>query len=164
MSFTTDSSDKTISFRPATLHINWDGVSEAKASFELSCFDGAASYSAVAYPAFTASGSVSAGPTSSPVIYKWNRGDRIFTVTYDGTSPPFRTFLPNVSIPTTVTSGTATLRFSAITATTFVHAWQLSGTKGTVTRVLVAGGVFPNMPSPYSSGSFVGGITASGCF
>jgi hypothetical protein len=160
MSFDGASSGALVSFRPGTLHVRWDGVSDARASIALSCFDTAASYAASAYPVFNVGGSTVAGSTASPTIYTWARGDRIFTVNNDGT----RTFLPDVTLPSTVASSTATIRFASITTTSFTHAWRLTGTKGTVTRVVVGGGVFIQPPGPYEVQTFVGGVTTSGCF
>jgi hypothetical protein len=170
MSLTNDSAvGNSISFRPATLHVNWDGVSEAQASFELACYDSAATYSVAAYPVHETSARYTYAPgnttsTWSPFVVAYERGDRLVSWSDNGYDQPVPYIHPNITLPSTVSSGIATIKFSAITANYFTHAWTLTGTKGTVTRVLVAGGVFVKTPGPYSPGAFVGGVTASGCF
>jgi hypothetical protein len=159
MSFTVDS-ENVVSFRPATLHVKWDGKSDATVSFELGCYDTGASFSAVAFPVYTSAGKYSFGETTSPTVVTWIKGERRFDIGAGGV----KNYVPAVTLPSTVASGIATIRFSAITATYYSHAWSLTGTKGTVTRVITAGGVFPEAQNPYSPGSFVGGVTASGCF
>jgi hypothetical protein len=171
MSFSS-SAGNSISFRPATLHINWDGVSDAKVAVALDCYDSAASYSVTAYPVHESSGSATyESPLQpedvdywEPVVQRWQKGDRLVSFTFDGVQPPEYYIHPDISLPSTVASGTATIQFSSITAVYFTHAWRLTGTKGTVTRVILAGGVFVDMPGPFSPGSVVGGTTASGCF
>lgn len=168
MSFQIGSSSGSLSFSAARYNVTWDGVSQAKASFELACHDTAASYSAVSYPVFATSGEISHGCGSNPVAFA--RGQRAFEITGCNGPVPVKSFSPDVSLPTTVAASSISILFSAITNTNFTstHAWKLTATKSGVTRVLLAGQLLIKPFSPFDSGgssvSLVGGVTASGCF
>jgi len=164
MSFNVGSGSGTLSFRPARFNVEWDGVSQAKATFALTCWDPAASYSAVAYQVFAADGAIecsAGGITVSPIEYK--RGARHWTFN----NSCGRVFASDVSLPMSAASGTATVTFSSL-STTEQHAWQLRATKSGVTRVLIAGLVRTVELNPYEPGAgsvqAVSGVTASGCF
>lgn len=165
MSFNQGSGSGTLSFRPATFNVDWDGVSDAKATFELACWDTAATYSAVAYPVFRSSGELEctyAGQTSQ---YPYALGQRVFAL--NGLCQPVP--LPEVTLPLTAANALATIRFSAITSVSYAHAWRLTATKGTSARVIIEGRVTPFEQNPYAqsggpSVSLVSGVTAAGCF
>ena len=157
------SSSGTLSFRPAKFDIDWDGVSDAKASFQLACPDTAASYSSKAYAIFTESGEV--GCNNGGSLSAWSIGERYFTVAGNCA----RTYATDIALPATVSSGIATIVFSGVSPTTSTYAWQLTATKGTATRVVIAGKISPAGLNPYAQQgggriSLVSGSTASGCF
>ena len=164
MSFNQGSSSGTLSFRPAKFDIDWDGVSDAKASFQLACPDTAASYSAKAYAIFTESGEV--GCNNGQSLSAWSIGERYFTVAGNCA----RTYATDIALSATVSSGIATIVFSGVSPTTSTYAWQLTATKGTAaTRVVIAGKISPVGLNPYAQQgggriSLVSGSTASGCF
>lgn len=163
MSFNQGSGSGTLSFRPATFNVDWDGVSEAKATFELACWDAAATYSAVAYPVWSSAG-VAVCDSNTATEYQYTRGQRLFYLD-DCQKIDFG----NVTLPVTAANATATIRFSAITSVSYAHAWRLTATKGTSTRVIIEGRVTPFAQNPYAqsggpSVSLVSGVTASGCF
>ena len=159
MSFNVGSGSGTLSFRPARFNVEWDGVSQAKATFALTCWDPAASYSAVAYRVWPEDGAL--GCSGFPVEYE--RGTRHWTL--NGSCQ--KVFASDVSLSMSAASGTAQVTFSSL-STTEQHAWQLRATKGGVTRVLIAGLVRTVELNPYEPGAgsvqAVSGVTASGCF
>lgn len=164
MSFNVGSSSGTLSFRPAQFNVDWDGVSQAKATFALACWDTAATYSAIAYSVFTEDGALACsagGIQVSPVEYE--RGARYWT--FNGSCQ--QVFAPDVSLSMSAANGTAQVTFSSL-STTAQHAWQLRATKGGTTRVLIAGLVRTVGLNPYEAGAgsvnAVSGVTASGCF
>lgn len=164
MSFSQGSSSGTLSFRPARFNVEWDGVSQAKATFELTCWDTAASYSAVAYRVWPEDGSLgcsSGGVTVNAIEYE--RGARHWT--FNGSCQ--RVFASDESLSMSAANGTAQVTFSSL-STTAQHAWQLRATKSGVTRVLIAGLVRTVELNPYEPGAgsvqAVSGVTASGCF
>lgn len=164
MSFNVGSGSGTLSFRPATFNVEWDGVSDAKATFDLECWDAGASYSAVAYPVWSDSGvEVCSNNTASK--YTHTRGQRLFYINGACQQIDF----PSVTLPVTAANSLATIRFSAITSVSYAHAWRLTATKGTATRVVIEGRVTPYSQNPYANSggstvSLVSGVTASGCF
>lgn len=161
MSFNVGSSSGTLSFRPARFNVDWDGVSQAKATFALTCWDPAASYSAVAYRVFSADGSYLACGGGQ---ISYERGRRYFSYSFATCTS---TTASDESLPLTVSNGTAVVTFSVLAANQH-HAWQLSATKGGVTRVLITGLVRTVELNPYEPGAgsvnLVSGVTASGCF
>lgn len=161
MSFNlTSNPSNVLRFGPAKFDVEWDGVSEAKATFELSCFSSAATYEAIAYPVWTSSG-IANFTTSSTTLY--TMGTRQFSFDDNG----FKLFEPNALLAVTASSGTASVAFSTLTATHSVYAWQLRRFDGTATCVLVTGKLQAEAPNPYSRGNGVSGIvsgaTAVGC-
>lgn len=165
MSFNQGSGSGTLSFRPATFNVDWDGVSDAKATFELACWDTAASYSAVAYPVYSSSGEEQCTVGGTTSQYPYVRGQRVFAFG----AACLQVELPAVTLPVTAANALATIRFSVITSVSYAHAWRLTATKGTATRVIIDGRVTPFAQNPYAqsggpSVSLVSGVTASGCF
>lgn len=161
MSFNSGASSGSLSFRPARFNVEWDGVSEAKASFELACQGTGVSYSATAYRVFSESGAwLCEG--SSPVEFE--RGDRYFDLGCPGN---IKTPAADFALPATVSGGVATIVFSSVPNTTLVYAWRLTATKGASSRVVIAGRLEAKEPNPYASGAstvqLVSGVTASGC-
>lgn len=158
MSFNVGSSSGTLSFRPARFNVDWDGVSQAKATFALACWDTAASYSAVAYRVWESDGTESCGGSEFSV----KKGSRYYT----RNQLCQKINASDVSLSLTVSSGSASVTFSTLDTNT--HAWQLRATKSGVTRVLVAGLVRTVELNPYEPGAgsvnLVSGVTASGCF
>lgn len=164
MSFNVGSGSGTLSFRPARFNVDWDGVSQAKATFALTCWDPAASYSAIAYQVWDRDGELgcsSGGIQVSPIEYE--RGERYWT--FNGSCQ--RVFASDTSLSMSAANGTAQVTFSSL-STTAQHAWQLRATKSGVTRVLIAGLVRTVELNPYEPGggsvNAVSGVTASGCF
>ena len=164
MSFNVGSGSGTLSFRPARFNVDWDGVSHAKATFALTCWDPAASYSAIAYRVWEKDGVISCssgGIEYSPVEYE--RGTRH----WDFNSSCQKVLASDVSLSMSAANGTAQVTFSSL-STTVQHAWQLRATKSGVARVLIAGLVRTVELNPYESGggsvNAVSGVTASGCF
>ena len=161
MSFNQGSSSGSLSFRPARYDVEWDGVSEAKASFELACQGTGVSYAAKAYRVFDEDGDIACENYNA---HEYVRGDRHWAL-----SCPTNTkiFAGDITLPTTVSGGAVSIVFSAITATTHVYAWQLTATKGTATRIVVGGKLEAVSMNPYAAGagriSLVSGVTASGC-
>lgn len=159
--FSSTSSSSALSFRPETLNVEWDGVSDAKAIVGLACWDSAASYSAVAYPVYSSSGVA----ICNAVEHAYTRGQRVFSFGSGCQKIDF----PNVALPVTAANATAAILFSAITSVDYAHAWRMTATKGTSSRAIIEGRVTPISQNPYvSSGgptvSLVSGVTASGCF
>lgn len=161
MSFSQGVSTGSLSFRPAKFDVEWDGVSEAKASFELTCDDAAAAYSATAYRIWESDGS----EVCQQLEYQYSRGDRFYTRQADCVT---KVFDPDISLPVTASSGLVTVLFSSVPNTTHVYAWSLKATKSGATKLLVAGKIEAAEPDPYASrgGSIriVSGVTAYSCF
>lgn len=161
MSFNVGGSSGSLSFRPARYDVEWDGVSEAKASFALACQETGVSYAAKAYHVFEEDVSLVCG-NNNPV--EGFRGERRFTLDCPAN---VRVFASDITLPSTVSGGAVSITFSAITATTNVYAWQLTATKGTATRIVIAGKLQAVGLNPYAPGagriSLVSGVTASGC-
>ena len=162
MSFNVGSSSGTLSFRPARFNVDWDGVSQAKATFALTCWDPAASYSAVAYRVWSEDGSLGCQNGGAGGQGNYKRGDRHWS--WVGQCQ--QVFASDVSLPMSAANGTATVTFSGLG--TNPHAWQLRATKSGVTRVLIAGLVRVVELNPFEPGAgsvnLVSGVTASGCF
>ncbi len=162
MSFNQGTSSGSLSFRPAKFDVEWDGTSEAKASFSLACNEAGASYAAKAYRVFTSSGNARCVEGSGSPSHVWARGDRYYSL-----SGCDQVFASDISLPATVSSGVATIVFSSVTPTTQTYAWQLTATKGTSARVVIAGKITPIGLNPYKSASgnisLVSGTTAYGC-
>lgn len=163
MSFNQGSGSGTLSFRPATFNVEWDGVSEAKATFGLECWDTAATYSAVAYPVWESDG-VEVCNSNTATEHQYTRGQRHFSLN----NSCQKVDAPNVTLPVTASNAVATIRFSAITSYFNAYAWSLTATKGTVTRVVIAGRISQIDQNPYARSSptvsLISGFTASGCF
>lgn len=164
MSFNQGASSGTLSFRPARFNVDWDGVSQAKATFELTCWDTAATYSAIAYQVWPENGSLgcsSGGISVGP--YEYERGERLWS--FNGSCE--RVYASDVSLSMSSANGTAQVTFSSL-STVAQHAWQLRATKSGTTRVLIAGLVRTVELNPYEPGAgsvnAVSGVTASGCF
>lgn len=161
MSFNQGNSSGSLSFRPARYDVEWDGVSEAKASFELACQGNGVSYAAKAYRVFRDNGSLVC-EGSGPVEYV--RGERYYDLGCPGN---IRNFSPDITLPTAASGTSVSVTFSAITSTTHVYAWQLTATKGTATRIVIGGKLQAVGLNPYAAGagriSLVSGVTASGC-
>lgn len=168
MSFNQGASSGSLSFRPARYDIEWDGVSEAKASFELACGGTGVSYAAKAYRVFPETGDNNCISTNNSDAGNYVKGDRFWS--WDLNALPnncVKLFAGDITLPATVSSNVATIIFSSITATTHAYAWQLTATKGTATRVVAAGKLEAVGLNPYAPGagriSLVSGVTASGC-
>jgi hypothetical protein len=161
MSFNQGASSGSLSFRPARYDVEWDGVSEAKASFEMACGGTGVSYAAKAYRVFRESGSI--GCEGSGQV-EYVRGERYYNLTCPGNA---KTFASDITLPTTVSGGAVSVTFSAITNTVHAYAWQLTATKGGATRIVVGGKLEAVGLNPYAPGagriSLVSGVTASGC-
>lgn len=188
----------TISFKPVSVNVVWDGVSEAKLSLDLSCFDTAATYVAKAHRVMPTGGTYVPENTSTlfGATLKWAQGDRYFLITENSAHVPalYKSEIFDVTVPSTVSGGTATLMFSGMTigaatstsameiflraASTatgadanFRHAafsWWLEGTKAGTKKVFVAGRLDVKPQNAYeanlASTKFVSGVTAYGCF
>ena len=159
MSFNVGSSSGTLSFRPARFNVDWDGVSQANATFALTCWDTAASYSAVAYRVFDADKTETIGG----VEFSVRRGERFYSRNPQTGS---QTFATDVQLSVAAANGAAQVTFSSLPG--YAHAWYLQATKSGVTRVLIAGLVRVVELNPYEPGAgsvqAVSGVTASGCF
>ena len=163
MSFNQGASSGSLSFKPARFDVEWDGVSEAKASFQLACQGTCVSYAAKAYRVFSEDGAWTCGVDQYTSVVPYSRGERFFTVN----SSCVKTFSGDVNLSATVSNGVATIVFSGVPNTTHVYAWQLTATKGASSRVVIAGKLEAKEPNPYAPGastiSLVSGVTASGC-
>ena len=163
MSFNVGSGSGTLSFRPARFNVEWDGVSQAKATFALTCWDPAASYSAIAYRVWPEDGAIGCQAGGAGGTGEYKRGDRHWS--WVGQCQ--QVFASDVSLSMSAANGTASVTFSGL-ASAQHHAWQLRATKGGVTRVLIAGLVRTVELNPYEPGAgsvqAVSGVTASGCF
>lgn len=161
MSFNQGSSSGSLSFRPARYDVEWDGVSEAKASFEMACQGTGVSYSANAYRVFSESGSIGCeGLGQIPYL----RGARYWDLSCPGN---IKTFAADIALSATESGGVVSVVFSGVTETEHVYAWQLTATKGTATRIVIGGKLEAVALNAYSGGagriSLVSGVTASGC-
>jgi hypothetical protein len=160
-----------LSFAPARYNVKWDGTSEVKATFSLTCPDTAATYAAVAYGIHNSSGSAGFCPfftgttagNNPPPPYQYERGER---VKYFNSSCQLVS-VSDAAIPVTYSSGSVTLSFSSLTTTHATHAWKLTATKGTASRVLIAGRIERESFDPYGAGggtiNLVSGTTAYKC-
>lgn len=150
-----------LSFSPAKWNVEWDGVSEAKASFGLVCQGTGVSYAAKAYRVFDDDGFVRCANNN----YSWQPGERYYDVVNCENNT--LAYASDITLPATVSSGVATVVFSSVPITAYVYAWSLVATKGTATRIMITGRLEAKEQNPYAGGgstiSFVSGVTASGC-
>jgi len=146
MPYNASTAPSSLSFRPATYNIAWDGVSKAQATFELACFSTAATYSAFAYPVFASKSTVACGTGTNAVVYTQFKGERVFTL---GTACQILS-KGNVQLPITAANSTAAILFSAVTSNLeYSHAWQLVATKSSGTQVLIGGRIDIQTFDPY---------------
>lgn len=165
MSFNFGSSSGKISFAPATFNVEWDGVSRARAVFQIDCFSSAATYSASAYRVFhTSSFSVCSYNTNT--VNETVKGTRYWQYEYGNTACA-RQFSPDISLPVTAANGTAAVLFSALTATAYTYAWKLVANNPSDSQVLVTGRITASEFNAYvktsPTVSLVSGVTAGGC-
>lgn len=142
----------TVKFRPAVWNLEWDGVTEAKVSFELACVNTASTYEAIAYPVHT-NLSIVQCPFDWTFIRGHYPGDRFWEMHTVGNEIGDGTceleYAPDVSLPITMSSNVATIIFSDITNTSQVHSWVLRSNNGTSTHQHVTGRIKVIRISPW---------------
>lgn len=129
-----------LSFRPATINMTWDGVSEAHAIIDIACPKTASTYAAYAYEVFATSDTISCG-TSTPVFARV-KGQRVQTCQSGNLVS-----VPDVSLPITAAGSTVKIKISTLAQSTY--AWRLQETRATGVRTLAAGRIDVVVFDPY---------------
>ena len=127
-----------LSFRPATINMTWDGVSEAHATIDIACPKTASTYAAYAYQVFAASDTISCGTST---FYRV-KGQRV-QLCQSGTLVS----ATDVSLPITAAGGTVKIKISTLGQSTY--AWWLQETRATGVRTLAAGRIDTVIFDPY---------------
>lgn len=154
-----------ISFLPDTYDIVWDGTSCSEVVFGLNPSAASNSYSAVAEPVFSSSGSQVIKDGTNAYSFVWVRGEPLFTPAAGSGS---RVYASSRTMTVTALGATG----ACVTISTLptspraqaAYAWRLSTSAG---KLIVSGRIDVKPPGAYDQGgsglTFVTGVTATRC-
>jgi hypothetical protein len=128
-----------LSFRPATINMTWDGVSEAHAVIDIACPKTASTYAAYAYKVFSMSDTIQCGTFTFSRV----KGQRI-----QNCQGGNLVSVSDVVLPITAAGNTVKIKISSLDPA-YTYAWWLQETRATGVRTLSAGRIDTVIFDPY---------------